>query len=664
MNLFMLLAAVVPLPTTQQHFMLHKQEKVSQSIMMPGDYWDEGHEFDVLNYDIDMTVDIPADSIWAEVTLTFQALSDTLDTLVLNFHWIYTIEEVKEVDRDLGWTPVVIDKFKIALGREVEVGETLSVTVSYHGKPLEQDGLFIGDKDEPTAVTYTHSEPQGARHWIPCYDEPSDKATFTQRITVPRDYQLVANGTLESLEKSGSWWTYTWQEHYPQATYLIAFAASKYYVTRDTFATVDGLQVPMRTWVLASHDVSAKFKRTPAMIEYFSQIFPPYPFADEKYDQVHAPLGGAMENTTCTFFNTFANWGSTWDPVIAHELSHDWWGDWLTCATWADLWLNEGFATYCEALWWEKLYGQEGYDAYARWIMDLYLEYGQRHPIYDPPRQDLFGVTTYEKGGSVMHMLRQVIGDSAFFAGLNTYAWRNANESVITDDFQDVMEEVAAQDLDWFFDAWIYGPGHPHYEIGWRSVTPVTPVTRLSPQNPTPAYEIEFAIAQTQDQKVHYFPFRMPLELAIYSGNDTTLFTFTDSIGYQRFTVQVEGEPDWFDLDPANKVLCEITYHADIDDVPEVGIEEPKIARTPPLLLEADGIFTDLLHVRFSQPEDRFLSLALYDVTGRRVRLFYEGQSRGFYRVYPLSDLAPGVYFVRLQQVDGSYASAKTVKVR
>jgi aminopeptidase N len=666
MYLLAFLAAAVPLPTTQQHFMLHKQGKVSQRIMMPGDYWDPGHEFDVLNYDIAMTVDIPADSIWAEVTLTIEALSDTLDTIPLNFHWIYTIESVKEGAHDLSWTPVVMDKFKIALGREVEAGETLFVTISYHGKPLERDGLFIDEKDDVTSVTFTDAEPQGARHWIPCYDEPSDKATFTQHITVPRDYQLVANGTLESLEKSADWWTYTWQEHYPQPTYLIAFAASKYFVTHDTFAVVDGTEVPMRLWLLESQDVESKFQETRHIMEYYSEIFPPYPFRDEKYDQAHAPMGGAMENTTCTFFNTFSNWGDDWSWVIAHEMSHHWWGDWLTCATWADLWLNEGFATYCEVLWWEEKYGQEGYDAYARYIMNLYLEHGQRHPIYDPPWSDLFGTTTYKKGGSVLHMLRQVLGDSVFFAGLGQYGWQNANEAVITDDFQDIMEEVAGQDLDWFFDAWIYGPGHPHYEIGWRPVTPATPVTHLSSENPTPAYEIEFAIAQTQDQDVHYFPFRMPLEIAIYSGGDEEIFTIIDSIGYQRFTIEVEEEPDYFTLDPANKVLCEITQHEDIDDVPIVGLEEPGIDLAASPVLKADGIFTDELRISFSQPGSgsQTVTLSLYDAAGRRVKSIYTGQTTQFSRIYPLSDLAPGIYFVRLNLADAGSISVKTVKVR
>jgi aminopeptidase N len=628
---------------------------------MLGDYWDERHSYDVLDYDIDITVDIPADSIWAEVTITLEALSDDLDTLPMNFHWAYTIDAIKEGARDLDWTPVMGDKFSVMLDREVAQGETLSVTVFYHGKPAEQDGLFIDEDELEGAVTFVDAEPQGARHWIPCYDEPSDKAVFTQHITVPADYDVVANGTLESLDKSGGWWTYVWQEHYPQPTYLIVFVASKEFVTRDTFAMVEGEQVPMRTWMLASYDVGDKFDCTPGIVEYFSDIFPPYPFADEKYDQLHAPIGGAMENTTCTFFNTYANWGDDWSWVIAHELSHHWWGDWLTCATWADLWLNEGFATYCEVLWWEKLYGQEGYDAYARYIMDLYLDHGQRHPIYDPPWFDLFGTTTYKKGGSVLHMMRQVLGDSVFFAGLNEYAWQHANEAVITDDFQDVMEEVAGQNLDWFFDEWIYGPGHPLYEIGCRA-TPVTPATHH--QTSSPVYEIEFAIAQTQDRDIHYFPFRMPMEIAIYSGSDTTIFPFIDSIGYQRFTVEVENEPDSFILDPYSKVLCEITYHDDIDDVPNVGIEEPDINLVSSPLLKAGGVFTNELRISFSQPGSQTVNLSLYDATGRRVASIYTGRSTQFNRIYPLGDLAPGVYFVRLNLADTGSISVKTVKVR
>lgn len=652
MSFILLMLATVPLPTHEQGLMIHKQVDVSTLGAIPGDYWNESHAYDVLHYLIDMTVDIPADSVWAEVILTIQA-RDTFSTIPLNFHWSYDIESVKEDERELTWSNVMIDTFRIFLDREVAVGETLSVTVSFHGKPgwSQGQGLYIDDEGE-CDVTFTNCEPQGARLWIPCWDDPSDKATFTQRITVPAGNEVVANGTLESFTENGDWWSYTWEEHYPQPTYLIAFAASENFVTTDTFAVVDGTQLPMTVWVLASNDVSNKFDQTRYIMEYYSDIFPPYPFLDEKYDQVHAPIGGAMENTTCTFFNTYADWGEDWSWVVAHEMSHDWWGDWLTCATWADLWLNEGFATYCEVLWWEELYGEEGRRAYARYIMDLYLDYGQLHPIYDPPSSDLFGVTTYEKGGSVLHMMRQVLGDEVFFDGLNTYGYRHADEAVITDDFQAVMEEVAGQGLDWFFDEWIYGPGHPHYEIGWR-VTPK--VGNL--------YDVEFALAQTQNKSSNYYPYRMPVEVAVYSDGIEELFTIVDSLGYQRFTIEVSSEPDSFRFDPYDKVLHgPVVYHDDIDDVPDPGITESQPVTASSLMV--DHVISEVMHVRFSQPGNDRITISLYDASGRLVRNYYTGRSQELYRVYPVAHLSPGVYFVHVISSDGSAMSAKTVKIR
>jgi len=657
MSFILLLLTAVPLPTAEQHMMLKKQE-ASTSVIM-GDYGDKGHDFDVLNYDIDITVDIPADSIWADVTITLEALSDTLDTLRLHFT-PYTIDVIKEGTRNLEWLSVEDENLFVKLGRQVAESETLDITFSYHGIPTLNPaslggGLYIEPEDGERSVTFTFCEPQGARYWIPCYDHPSDKATFTQRLTVPAGNKVVANGTLESSSEVGDWRTYTWEEHYPQPTYLIAFAASKNFVTKDSFAVVNGQTVPVDLWLLEiDEDLDTSFDRTPAMVEHFSRIFPPYPFSDEKYDQVD--LGGklpvaGMEHTTCTFLACYVG---NFDYLIAHELAHQWWGDWLTCATWADIWLNEGFATYCEVLWWEEAYGQEGYDEYTEFIMDFYLDSKKLFPIYDPPEGEVFSTVTYDKAGSVLHMLRQVLGDSAFFAGLNQYARDNANESVITDDFQEAMEDVADQDLDWFFDEWIYGPGHPHYETGWR----VKPPTYQS----SAAYEIEFAVSQMQDQSKHYFPFHMPMEIGVYHDGVEEIFAFTDSIGYQRFTVEVDYEPDSFLLDPDNKILCEIVYHDDIDDVPEPGIAEQPVAATG-ANLTADALFTDLLHIRFSNPGSEPITLSLYDASGRRVKVFYQGKTREFYRVYPLHELGQGIYFIRLQARDGVSRTVKTVKL-
>ncbi len=658
MYLLLVFMQGLPLPVCDFHEMLAKQEKVRYSYLDNIDYWDKGHDFDVFNYDIEMTVDIPNDSIWANVTITIEALSDTISSIPLNFDPVYTISSCKEGSRTLQFDKVVDDTFRIFLNRKVNKGETLSVAVSYYGKPAEKDGLFITEADSPNATTYVNAEPRGARHWIPCYDAPSDKAVFTQRITVPTGFDLVANGTLESLDKSGFWWTYTWEEHYPQPTYLIVFAASKHFVTKDMTAKVEGKDVPMRVRVLASRDVREKFNNTPAMVEYFSKIFPPYPFADEKYDQVHAPIGGAMENATCTFINTAYNWGSgNWDFVLSHELSHHWWGDWLTCATWADLWLNEGFATYCEALWWENLHGEKGYRDYvSRRIMRIYLNGGKLHPLYDPPASDLFGTTTYKKGGSVLHMMRQVLGDSLFFAGLKRYATDNANKSVITDDLQKVMEEVSAQDLDWFFDEWVYGAGHPRYEFGWSPVT--------YNQTASPTYSIDIAIAQTQNRAKNFFPFRMPLEIGVYSGGIEKIYTITDSIGYQRFNLELASKPDSVILDPYDKVLNLLVYHDNADDVPFVGITEDTQIPTAVINLKADDVFSNNLKIWFSQPFSQAAALYLYDASGCLVKTLWQGKSKDFHRVYPINNLTAGVYFLQLHTAGGESFTKKVVKVR
>ncbi len=661
MTVIVLLLGQVPIPDVHVIEMFHKQEMAKASLSIPGDYWDPGHDFDVLDYDIGVTVDIPHDSIWAAVTIKIKALSDTLDTLRLFLNRQFKVDSIKEGERALGYMMLWHREFNVDMGRSVADGETLSIVVYYHGRPFpfNDGGLYIESSDTDSSVTYTECEPQGARNWIPCYDSPSDKATFTQRITVPAETKVVANGSLESYNTTGPWWTYTWREHYPQATYLIAFAASKHFVRKDTFALIEGKKVPVSTWMLACHDVSDKFKRTSEMLEFFSEIFPPYPFASEKYGHVHKPGNGAMENTTCTFFDTYYPWGdSDWDWGISHELAHQWWGDWLTCATWADIWLNEGFASYCEALWWEKAYGKEGYDAYVdSSLMDFYFEYGNANPIYDDPQ--IFSAQTYDKAGSVLHMLRQVLGDTVFFTGLKKYALDNANESVITDDFQNAIEDVSGRDLDWFFDEWIYGPGHPHYETGWK---PVTPATNSSSSDLASTWQIEFAVSQMQDQTENYFPFRMPLEIGVYHSGIEEIFSFTDSTGYQRFTVETSYKPDSFLLDPHNKILKEVVYHESVDDVPDPGIGEAPLDPQAPLALSADGMFRDVLHVRFSNPSSERMSLSLYDASGRLIKSFYNGQSKEFYRVYPLADIPAGVYFLRLENSVSS-ERIKTIKL-
>lgn len=217
------------------------------------------------------------------------------------------------------------------------------------------------------------------------------------------------------------------------------------------------------------------------------------------------------------------------------------------------------------------------------------------------------------------------------------------------------MEEEVGEDLDCFFDQWVYEQGHPHYEIGWRVNPPTYSIL--------PVYEVEFAISQTQNQSVHYFPFRMPLEIGLYHDDAEEIFTFTDSISYQRLTLEVEYEPDSFLLDPHNRVLCEITYHDDIDDVPEPGIEEEPIVAAS-LNLKTDEVFSNNLCVDFTNPSRTRVTLSVFDASGRLVTTFYQGRSEKLHRIYPLPQLSAGCYFIRLESAEGEVKTVKTVKMR
>ncbi len=668
-SILVLLFTQIPLPSFENHEFFYKQEGVNENAMFLGDYWDRGHDFDVLNYDIEMTVDIPNDSIWANVTITIEALSDTLDTIGLNFDTTFTIESIEDMAlqsmqnrvRKLNWVRTKDKLLLISLGKKVHTSETLFIKIAYHGRPYytrQTGGLSIDTTTEARSVTFTHTEPKGARNWIPCYDWPSDKATFTQRIIVPAGNIVVGNGTLESELKSGNWWTYVWKEHYPQPTYLIAFAASKNFIIKDDFAILGNQKVPVKLWLLkVDEGEESSFAKTPAMVEFFSKIFPPYPFADEKYAQVDlgGKLRGAMEHTTCTFT---ACYRGDFDFLIAHELAHHWWGDWITCATWADIWLNEGFATYCEALWFEHDRGDSIYDIHMKEIMlrYFYMKDLFQHPLYDTVFGGRFDAISYDKGGSVLHMLRQLLGRQKFLNALSAYALEYANSIATTQEFQEAVEKSAGQDLDWFFDEWVYAQGHPFYEIGWRVKPPA--------YQSSGAYQVDFAISQMQNQSLHYFPFRMPLEIAIFSNNDTNIIQLTDSIGYQCFSVEVVAKPDSFILDPYNKLLCKIKYHDDIDGVPRPGVEEtPADIAKEAISLSVDETVINILHLRFSNPTSQQVTLAVYDASGRLVREFYSGKSATYNRLWPVGNWASGVYFVRLESSTG-VLSSKVVKLQ
>jgi aminopeptidase N len=384
-------------------------------------------------------------------------------------------------------------------------------------------------------VVYAFHEPSGARVWLPVYDHPWDKATLDWYVTAPDGWVVAANGVLDGpVPADAGWSTWHYELDAPIATYLMTVALSDYTVL------VSGDEIPVYAWVYPGReaDADATFGTTADMLTTFSALYAPYPWPS--YGNAMTPFVGAMEDTTCTSFADTLVGSDDGELVNVHELGHHWFGDDVTLATWADIWLNEGFATYTEALWYEQAYGQEGLTEYADYLTRSYIgwrEYEGQFPVYDPLY--LWGGTVYDKGGLVLHMLRGVLGDDAFFAALGDYEAAYHFGNATTDDFEASVEASTGLDLAWFFDEWIYGVGEPAYTWGWTARS-----------DGGDGWQLDLSIAQDLPD------FRMPVPIRVTFADGTTTDIPVTVTGARTGTsLCLDAEPVGVELDPDLWVL-------------------------------------------------------------------------------------------------------------
>lgn len=431
-------------------------------------------------------------------------------------------------------------------------GQRYKVSILYSGKP--QDGLIlVNDRDgKPSAIG--DNWPDRVHHWIPCFDHPSAKATVRFTVTAPSRNSVVANGVLESKkENNDATTTWTWYERSRISPYNMVIAAGQ-------FATAElktKAPVPISYYVTQSDRKYAEQGFSPAApaVNLFSQMVDTYPYGKLALI-VGATRFGGMENANTIVFspNLFKDFETAKprshrykipegvENVIAHEIAHQWFGDSVTESTWADLWLSEGFATYFAGLFLERNEGPSAFRAYMREGAKSYFDYAKktRTPIHDTETEKLFDLlnpNNYEKGSWVLHQLRGLLGDKAFFEGLRLYYDRHRSGTASTGDLRSALEETSGQKLEEFFVRWVYKAGHPVYKVYWTQPK---------------AGQIEIKLTQTQADEAFLMP--VTLEIVTVRGRKRVKITPTGKEATLKVAIAV---PKKITIDPDDVILNE-----------------------------------------------------------------------------------------------------------
>ena len=495
------------------------------------------------------------------------------DSLILDAKGM-DILSVEMNNKKLAYTYKDSLHLRIQLDRKYTRDEKFNVTIQYVAKPDERKvggsaaitsdkGLyFINPKGEDKTKMpqiWTQGETEANSVWFPTVDAPNAKSTEEIFITVQDKYMTLSNGKLISSKKNADGTrTDYWKQDLPHAPYLFMMAVGEFKTVKDTYTRKDGSKMEVNYIVEPAYEKNAKaiFGETPEMIRFFSERLG-VEYAWDKYSQivVRDYVSGAMENTGAVVFGDYVYktdrelLDGNDQSTIAHELFHHWFGDLVTCESWSNLPLNESFANYSQYLWDEHRYGLDEADYQAENEADGYFNSAENGGYYNLIRfdyndkEDMFDGHSYNKGGRILHMLRNYLGDEAFFKGLNVYLTSNKFKTAEVHNLRMAFEEVSGEDLNWFFDQWFLNNGHPVIEVK-QSVNKETNILTLS-------------VKQLQD--VNDFPiYKLPVDVAIWDGaGKTSKRIVVDSLE-QQFQFQLTGTLQNVLFDEAQMLLGKI----------------------------------------------------------------------------------------------------------
>lgn len=579
-------------------------------------------ETDLVYQRMEWEIDPNVKYIKGVVTSYFKSKIENLTKIEFDLKQSMTVTSVVHRNQKIGFSRNG-DKLIIPINELLSVEQTDSVQIFYQGEPVSDAigfGAFTQGTHAGVPIIWTLSEPYGALEWWPCKQSLMDKIdSIDIFVTTPEIFRTASNGILVSETTENGFRKMHWKHRYPITTYLVAIAVTNYVDYSDWVELDSVRRFEILNYVYPENLEKAKTETpvTTEFIKLYNNLFGEYPFANEKYGHAQFGWGGGMEHQTMSFMFNF-NY-----ELVAHELAHQWFGNYITCGSWQDIWLNEGFATYLTGLVYENL--QDGY-WWPNW-KKLNVERILRQPGGSVFVQDTTNVGTifsgrlsYSKGAYLLHMLRWILGDENFFTGVKSYF----NDPEIANGFARThqlikhMETAGDTSLTEFFNDWFYGEGYPIYSAEFA---------------PVQEGLLKIKLSQTQSHPSVSF-YQMPVPVRVYNAGktDSTDFRLINSTNNQEFLVEVNFPVAELKIDPEYWLVSktESVVNAQIESVSD----KVKVFPNP---------FTESFSVLLP-PAQQLVSVQLFSPEGKLVK-----QYSGNETLFNWSDITPGFYILRIK---------------
>lgn len=611
----------------------HLNHVKSQVAFSPNYNWQSEYlfDYDVKFYFLDIAVTPLNTSIAGNTTIIAEALV-AVDTFAFELASFHTIDNILINGTEYTNFNRIDANVEVAI-TEVQVGETINAQIFYHGT-APSGGFFSGVSNATSSwngikATWTLSEPFAAKEWFPVKQDLEDKAdSVWVFLTTDEQFMAGSQGILTNTVDLGDGnKRYEWKSNYPIDYYLISFAVSDYqeYNTYAHPAEMNGDSILIQNFIYNASGALNAYKdgidATAEMIEVFSDKYILYPFKDEKYGHCLTELGGGMEHQTMTTIGGFGF------DLVSHELGHMWFGDNVTCATWSDIWINEGFATYSNYLAREFIKGPSSAKSFIVSKQNSAMSssgsvYIPEDEIYEGNEYRIFsGQLSYDKGASIIHTLRHEIqNDELFFEVMSTFQTNFSGHTATGEDFKTNAETVTGMDFGKFFDQWYYGKGYPVYSIEWYYDNNSKELIITSTQT-------------TTSSAVALFDMLLDIELTLMDGTQSTI-TIHQTDNVNQFVIPMEIEVfNIFKIDPDNWTMEET------EDI-SVVVEETS---SPAYFTVGPNPANDYVNVFFLNETSSNRSITINDISGRQI---LKSNNVGSRQKIDISHFPKGVYTI------------------